>query len=78
MQIKNTKQLRQSIDEGNAEYMIMLNGGLGSRKFIRTHGKQFRVENCVDGSKQTLSARQLYSNATNIGKAMRKGAFITA
>jgi hypothetical protein len=74
--IRNCRQLRRTIAAGVCEFRLLLMGGAYSRKFITLEEDgRFRVENCIDDSIQTLSARRLYTES-NIGKAMRHGAFV--
>jgi hypothetical protein len=77
-QIRNARQLLKTVSEGKHEFRLVLQGGLYSRKTIRlTADRRFRVTNHIDNSVQKLTARQLYSQS-NIGKAMRMGAFAAA
>lgn len=77
--IKNVRELRKILNEGKHEFLISLKGGLVSSKYIdlTDHGK-FDVYNGIDGSAiANLNGRDLYNqNITNIGKAMRTGAFV--
>lgn len=60
------------------EFFIQLNGGARSTKRIRyDHWREtFHVTNEIDGSKQVLTSDELMdSNVTNIGTAIRAGAF---
>lgn len=76
-QIKNTRQLRRVIANGQHEFRLCLEGGLVSRKTIfANRSGRFRIVNHIDESVQTLSRRQLYTHS-NIGKAMRNGAFVS-
>jgi len=75
-QIKNTGELRKAITDGRREFRLCLQGGLYSRKEIALLADgRFRVVNHADGSEQTLTGRQLYTQS-NIGNGMRKGALI--
>jgi hypothetical protein len=74
--IKNTRELRRALAAGHHDFRLRLRGGLCSRKTITlSPDGRFQVENHIDGSEQTLSGRQLYSES-NIGKAMKHGAFV--
>lgn len=76
-QIRDIRQLRQSISKGCNEFRLILRGGgLFSRKTIMLSSDgQFVVTNHIDGTVQKLSGRQLHSQS-NIGKAMKLGALI--
>lgn len=77
MKITTAKQLKASCDKGVHEYRIALKHSLISRKIIHAWGNTFYVENCIDGSKQRFNTRSLFDDSlTNIGKAMRMGAFL--
>jgi len=79
LQIHNTKELRQAIGKGTTSFAIMLGGGISmSCKTITLmkDKKRFRVTNHIDGSRQSLTGRQLYTHS-NIGKAMKLKAFWT-
>lgn len=70
--------LNSGIADGNTEYAILLTGGVISRKTITRVGSKYRVENQIDGSVQRLTDRQLFEGRySNIGKAMKKGAFVS-
>ena len=76
--IRNTRELRRSIARGRHEYRLCLKGGLFSRKTIGlSPDGRFEVENHIDGSEQSLTGRQLYSES-NIGTAMKRGAFVVS
>ena len=77
-QIKTIKELRKSIDRGNYDYVIRLNGGFLSRKTICTDDwdEKFEITNEIDGTEQILSATEIFDeNLTNIGLAMKRGSF---
>ena len=75
-QIRNTRQLREAIAGGHHEFRIVLHYGLYSAKTIHLSANgRFMVDNHIDGAKQRLTGRQLYTES-NIGKAMERGAFI--
>jgi hypothetical protein len=74
--IRNTRELRKAIAAGHYEYRLRLNGGVFSRKTIfALRDGRFEIWNGIDGSTQTLTGRQLYSES-NIGRGMRMGAFV--
>jgi hypothetical protein len=72
--IKNTTELREAIINGQNMFALALKFGMYSRKTIeiRPNGR-FRVIHHIDGSKQSLTGRQLYTRS-NIGKGMKMGA----
>jgi hypothetical protein len=72
--VMNTAELRKSILNGQREFALALQAGMYSRKTIRIKLGLFRVVNHIDGSKQWLTGRQLYTRS-NIGRNMRIGAF---
>jgi hypothetical protein len=75
--IKNTRELRRAIAAGRHDYRLRLEGGLCSRKTIALFADgRFEIENHIDGSEQTLTGQQLYSES-NIGEGMKKGAFVS-
>jgi hypothetical protein len=77
-QIKNPPQLRRVIENGRHEFCLCLAGGLVSRKtIVMMHNGRFRIVNHIDESVQTLSQEQLYTHS-NIGEAMRIGAFVVS
>ena len=80
--IKSIDELKKAIKAGNNDFVIALNYGLISSKHItmyktRTTKKtKFSVFNGIDGSIQSLTAKQLMDKSwTNIGEAMKKKAF---
>jgi hypothetical protein len=74
-QIRNTRELRETISEGEREFRLILQGGLFSRKTIRLlPDGRIRVVNHIEETVHMLTARQLYSEST-IGNAMKQGAF---
>jgi len=75
-QIRNPRQLREQIAQGHHEFRILLHYGLYSGKTIHLSANgRFLVDNHIDGAKQRLTAKQLYTES-NIGRAMERGAFI--
>jgi len=75
-QIRNTRQLRHTLSHGEREFKLALMGGLYSRKTmcLLSDGR-FRVVNHIDETVQRLTGRQLYTES-NIGRAMKQGAFV--
>lgn len=74
--ILSLDQLREKAKDG-VEGFIQLNG-CRSSKYVKYDKKtdKFRVENMVDSSTQNLTSVQLMSKEySNIGEAIRKGAF---
>jgi len=78
MKIKSTAQLRRAIAQGQHDFAILLAGGaVRSSKDIAQHPDgTFEVWNYVDDTLQLLTGCELYTQS-NIGEAMRKGAFVT-
>ena len=73
--IRNTRQLRQALAQGQNEFRLALQAGLYSRKTVMLlPDGRFEVVNHIDDTTQRLSGRQLYSQS-NTGKAMKLGAF---
>ena len=73
--IKNTSALRKAIANGQHEFELFLQFGLYSRKTIKFQlGRYFKIINHIDGSRQLLTGRQLYTHS-NIGKGMKVGVF---
>ena len=76
-QITSVEELRAEMAKGNNDFFIGLNFGVKSSKHITDldDGK-FCILNFIDSSEQELSADELYDREiTNIGHAMRHGAF---
>ena len=76
--IRNCRQLRQAIARGCHEFRLLLAGGLCfSRKHITLdEDSAFVVINDIDGSVQTLTGRQLYTES-NLGRGIKCGALVT-
>jgi hypothetical protein len=72
--IESVEQLKAESKDG-ADFFITLNGGCRSSKRIWWDGTYFYIYNFIDDTEQKLTPEQLHSDATNIGKAMDKGAF---
>ncbi len=82
-QIKSITTLNKVLqDKKEHEFRVVLKGGLYSRKTIKSVYKPdlinyFRVTNHIDNSKQLLNSQTIMDPEwTNIGEAMKKGAFI--
>jgi hypothetical protein len=78
-EIKSVDHLKEICAGQGHEFFILLDGGIRSSKLI-SYDRQagcFMVDNYVDGTCQTLTARQLYAQS-NIGKAMQRGRFFRA
>jgi len=76
--ITNPQKLKDAIKKGHTKFAIGLNYNLKSCKIIKLSKdkKKFLIENCIDGSKQKLTEKELQDqNITNIGIAMNKNAF---
>ena len=76
--ITSIEQLKkESKDQWDGEFFILLNGNLRSSKRIvwEEEEKQFFIINFIDDSEQELTETQLMDKRyTNIGYAMTKGA----
>jgi len=76
--ITSMEQLKkESKDQWDGEFFILLNGNLRSSKRIvwEEEEKQFFITNFIDDSEQELTEAQLMDKRyTNIGYAMSKGA----
>ena len=75
--VESINHLKEILKSGKARYFfIQLNFGLRSSKRISLRGDTFNVYNCIDGSHQTLNEKELQDeNITNVGKAIKHGAF---
>ena len=75
--IADCRELRQAIAEGRNEFQLLLMGGACfSRKHITTDDRgRFRVFNYISESVRRLTGKELFAKS-EIGDAMRKGAFI--
>ena len=78
IKVKDIFHLKELIEADNHDFIIVLNGGLGSHKTISlTKTDKFSVLNRIDESKQTISEKGLFNEKiTNIGKAIKLGAFL--
>jgi hypothetical protein len=72
--VNSVEELKAESAEG-ADFFIVLDFGVRSRKRIRWDGEHFYILNCIDNTKQRLTPKELHSGLTNIGKAIDKGAF---
>lgn len=77
VKVTSVKQLEELVDQGCYDYTVKLNYGCRSSKFInRADDNKFYVFNLIDDSEHYLTADELEDeNKTNIGKAIRQGAF---
>ncbi len=78
MPIRTPEELMDAIKQKPRCFFIQLNYGAASVKQIEynPHRKRFLITNEIDGTKQTLTHRQLMSpKHGNIGPAMVAGAF---
>jgi hypothetical protein len=72
-----TDELRASVRAGQHEFGILLAGGMAiSRKTIRLRGGKWQVKNHIDGTRQTLTDAELWTES-NIGEALDKNALVT-
>lgn len=78
VRIPTLDALNDALDDGNHSFAIILNGGLFSRKIIERTARGYRVHNGIDDTSQIFTVAQLFDERrTNIGKAMKLGAFVT-
>ncbi|OGS23241.1 MAG: hypothetical protein A2252_09150 [Elusimicrobia bacterium RIFOXYA2_FULL_39_19] len=78
LQVKSLEHLKKILFKGPGEFFIALNYDCKSSKTVSydKKSKVFYVTNWIDGTEQELSSRQIMSVGwTNIGKAIKKGAF---
>jgi hypothetical protein len=82
--INSIKELRHAIENDENEFFILLAGGFArSSKNIHFHDSldknkeyKFSIINEIDDSEQILSESEIMDQRnTNIGKAMKQGAF---
>ena len=78
--VKNIEHLKQILNDRDGEtheFYIQLNFGLRSSKLMSYDGESvFYVLNLIDDTEQELSEEQLFDDSlTNIGKAIKQGAF---
>ena len=77
-QVKSLSHLKKILLKGTGEFFTALNCGCKSSKTVSydKKNKVYFVTNWIDGTEQILSYKQIMSPGwTNIGKAIRKGAF---
>jgi len=75
--VKDVEHLKTlASKDGGEEFIMMLKHRLISRKHISWDGDNFWVLNYIDNSDEILTEKQIQDDKlTNIGKAIRKGAF---
>lgn len=74
--INSVRELKNQIKDGGKEFFILLNYGIISRKFIEKKGDKFVVFNYIDDTANIFSEKDLTNKEkTNIGEAIKKGAF---
>lgn len=73
--ISSLEELIEAIKDNHNDFFI--NFGIArSSKNITYDGNMFYIVNEIDGSDQTLDAKQLFNeDYTNIGKAIKQGQF---
>jgi hypothetical protein len=79
IRIKTLAALNKVTSNGKVHrFRILLAGGLiYSEKLIRRMGDMYYIDNRIDDSSQELHEDEIMDeNLTNIGKAMKAGAFI--
>lgn len=76
-QINSVEELIEEIKSGNNNFFIG-NGLLRSSKYIECDDDTFYIVNEIDGTEQTLTAKQLFDeDYTNIGISINNGTFYT-
>lgn len=78
VRIKSPSELLEAIKRNPTRFLIMLGYGGESSKQIGYDPRRrvFKIRNFIDGSRQQLTCAQLMSpKHSNIGPAMRAGAF---
>ena len=78
VRIKTPGELMDAIKSHPVRFFILLNYGAESSKQIGYDRRRrvFKIRNMIDGSRQELTCAQLVgSKRSNIGPAMRGGAF---
>ena len=78
MRVESINHLKQLCTEGRHEYYIMLNFGLRSSKYIvyDEYNRLFNITNEIDDTYEELTETQVQDQKiTNIGDAIKKGAF---
>ncbi len=78
IRIKNPGELLDAIKKKPLRFFILLNyGGESAKQIGYDHRRRvFKIRNLIDGSRQTLTcAKLLDARHSNIGPAMRGGAF---
>lgn len=76
--VETTEQLKQMTQDGIHDFFIQLNHGARSSKSVDydPSAGRFVIENEMDGTRQRLTEQNLFNERyTNIGKAIRAGAF---
>ena len=80
-QIRNTRQLRRTVSQGQNEFRLLLAGGAAysSKTITLSTNGRFKVVNHIDDTVQRLTGRQFYAKGiSNIGLGMKRGAFIVS
>ena len=78
--VKSLAHLKK-LSTGGVEFFIVLNFGLRSYKRVAwdEKRKRFRIVNHIDGTKQSLTEKQVTGRAyTNIGYAIKLGSLFQA
>ena len=75
--IKTVKALKKAIENEENDFFLVVGGFARSSKTIfLTEDNKFDITNEIDDSEQTLTEDELFDETlTNIGKAMKLGAF---
>jgi len=74
--VKDIKELKKLAKRTDPDFFILLNQGVISRKRISydAEEKKFFIFNLIDETEQELTETELFTEATNIGKALKLGA----
>ena len=78
IRIESLNHLKKVLSKGSAEFFIALKYGCKSSKTISYDKDEdvFKIDNWIDGTTQKLSSKELMSKQfTNVGRAIKKGAF---
>ncbi len=76
--INSVEELKENCSDEIGEFYVLLNYGLRSSKtiYFNTKTKRFSVLNEIDGTRQSFTEKSIFNEErTNIGKAIKQGAF---
>jgi len=80
VKIKSLEHLKEilinSDKDSDEDFVLFLNSGLRSSKYIGYDDGIFCITNCIDDSEQELNDKEIMDDEyTNIGKGIKLGAF---